>query len=136
MTSPSAERLLLIACASFMVAPAAPLFLTRSDPARSTNDSLPRVTPCVCRSVVSMTSEKIKCERLDCAFIFVADVARECKPVAITASMSSFVRTGTTVAFCTVTHPLLSFLMSSLGAGPLTRIPTAARALRRRRRRR
>ena len=44
MTSPMQERLLLIFCASFNLAPSAPDLLTLSDPAKSTRLSFPLVT--------------------------------------------------------------------------------------------
>ena len=41
----------------------------RSEPARSTNDSLPRATLCVCRLVASMHTVMMRCEREDSRFI-------------------------------------------------------------------
>mmetsp|Transcript_4419 Transcript_4419/g.16182 ORF Transcript_4419/g.16182 Transcript_4419/m.16182 type:complete len:201 (-) Transcript_4419:3185-3787(-) len=118
ITSPSAESDLLIACASLSVSPSAPDFFTRSLPAKSTNESLPFVIVPVCESVVSMTSEKIRCDRLDSTFILVPAVLRTFKPVWMTSNMSSSLLTSVTVAFGTVTQPFVSFLMSSFGASP------------------
>ena len=67
ITSPMAERLLLMFCASVIAWPETSLFLTRSEPARSTRLSLPCVLApeAACRPVtLTMT---IECERDDVA---------------------------------------------------------------------
>ena len=121
ITSPSADRDLLMACASFSCSPALPLFFTlqqhhrgsasagtvsvishlqiagtpricglmhrhhfwrcswvvyRSEPARSTKLSLPRVTFCVCRFVDVTMIDMIRWLRLDSRFIC---TTRRCK---------------------------------------------------------
>ena len=86
-----------------------------SDPARSTNDSFPRVTDCVWRLVASMIMLIIKWERLDSLFIWVSLVCRLSWPLSIVCSSSRAEVTSITVAPGTCTIPFISFLISSLG---------------------
>lgn len=87
----------------------------RSEPARSTKESLPRVTFCVWRLVFSMMMEMMRWEREESLFIWVEEVCRLSRP-ALTAAISCEAEvTSTTVAPGTVTMPFTSFLISSLG---------------------
>ena len=95
ITSPMAERLLLMFCASVIAWPETSLFLTRSEPARSTRLSLPCVLApeAACRPVtLTMT---IECERDEAEFILVAVTERRAAPRSMALSTSVAVSTLT-----------------------------------------
>lgn len=66
-------------CASFITVPVAPLFPTRSEPARSTRFRRPRTGMSEPRCVVTSTCT-IRCERLLCSLRLVEAVARLAVP--------------------------------------------------------
>lgn len=68
MTFPSAESDLLMDCASLRRSADAPVFPTRSEPARSISESLPIVVFFVCLLSAVMRSAKTRCEREEVAF--------------------------------------------------------------------
>lgn len=80
MTSPRADRDLLMLCASLSTLPVALLRPTRSDPARSSR--LSRVTTSLTPSVCVIRSVTSSWLRLLCSFMSVTAVARLLRPVA------------------------------------------------------
>ena len=87
ITLPNAERLLLMFAPSLSLSPVAPVFETRSEPARSTRLIVARVSFCwpaiTIFCVILMM--KIECDRLDVAFMFVDATARISCPWSISA---------------------------------------------------
>eukprot|EP00966_Prymnesium_polylepis_P105610 2446065-Prymnesium_polylepis.1 len=78
MTLPSAESDLLIFAPSLSLSPVAPVFETRSEPARSTRLIVARTSffwPPI-TSICCILMMKIECEREEVAFMFVAATAR------------------------------------------------------------
>ena len=98
ITSPSAESDLLMCCASAIPWPETSLFLTRSEPARSTRWSLPCVVWPVPEWRPLTVTLKIECEREDVAFILVAETERRAPPLASASSTSSMHSTEATVS--------------------------------------
>ena len=94
ITSPSAERLLLMFCASVSACPSTPDFLGRSLPARSTRLSLPCDSRPVARLRPVTVTTTIECERDDALFILVAVTERRDAPSAIASSTSAAVATA------------------------------------------
>mmetsp|Transcript_17075 Transcript_17075/g.59890 ORF Transcript_17075/g.59890 Transcript_17075/m.59890 type:complete len:230 (-) Transcript_17075:981-1670(-) len=119
MTSPSADRDLLMACASFSRSALAPVLPTRSLPARSTRLSLPVVIFLVCLLYTSMSTEKMRCEREDSAFILVAPTCRAPLPASKSVRISPASAASLMMALVMYTMPFLSFLMSSFAGAPL-----------------
>mmetsp|Transcript_14947 Transcript_14947/g.33018 ORF Transcript_14947/g.33018 Transcript_14947/m.33018 type:complete len:375 (-) Transcript_14947:706-1830(-) len=72
ITSPKADKDLLMLLASVRAWPIAPDLLIRSDPARSTRFSLPLVCTPVGRYSDSTVTVNIMCERDECSFMLVA----------------------------------------------------------------
>mmetsp|Transcript_17655 Transcript_17655/g.57727 ORF Transcript_17655/g.57727 Transcript_17655/m.57727 type:complete len:332 (+) Transcript_17655:1297-2292(+) len=89
MTSPSAERLLLMCRASLSRSPSASVLLRRSEPARSTRESLARCVAPVTRCRISTWIAMHRCERELRSFIFVAPVLRFFIPLSMTRLKSS-----------------------------------------------
>eukprot|EP01139_Manchomonas_bermudensis_P011641 Amastigsp_a343635_16.p4 type:complete len:131 gc:universal Amastigsp_a343635_16:1077-685(-) len=89
MTSPRAESDLLMNVASLSRSPTAFERSSRSEPARSTSESLPTVA--VCEILLAQRTQiwRIECERELCSFMSVANVARFPAPRAMTAITSS-----------------------------------------------
>ena len=86
----------------------------RSEPARSTKDSLPRATFWVCRFVLSMQMVMMRWEREDSRFMWVLLTRRPASPDSTTSiSWRAEEMLSTMVAPGTVTTPLGSFLISS-----------------------
>ena len=95
ITLPSAESDLLMLAPSLSLSPVAPVFATRSEPARSTRLMVARTSFCwpAITSFCCSRMMKIECERDDVAFICVAATARAALPWSISFAIFSFVST-------------------------------------------
>ena len=124
MTSPNADSDLLIACASLSVSPCAPRFFHAAHPRQINKGKFTlRHRPRLKISVLSMTMENIKCDRLDSTFIFVPAVLRTFNPACTTLLISSL--TSPTRLWRSVRSPNpLSFFISNFGVS----VPLAVRA--------
>ena len=91
MTLPSADRLWLIAIASFSVSPVAPVFDALSDPAKSTRFTFDKIflLPLPCNGSAGCSCSRrimtTACDRDDSEFISVDATARRLLPCSITA---------------------------------------------------
>ena len=88
-----------------------------SEPARSTKDSLPLVTFCVCRLVASMMTDMMRCEREDSRFICVEDTCRRCCPFSMVASSSRADVTCITAVFFIDMHSVAASIYRAGGTG-------------------
>eukprot|EP00968_Pinguiococcus_pyrenoidosus_P020185 scaffold2319_cov248-Pinguiococcus_pyrenoidosus.AAC.5 len=98
MTWPRALRLLLMFLASSSCVPVALVFLTISDPARSTSTILPVFVELLSVLVLVISTVKTLCDREDPEFMPVAATARFDAPLAMVDSSSSG-----PVMYCSVT---------------------------------
>mmetsp|Transcript_66742 Transcript_66742/g.211235 ORF Transcript_66742/g.211235 Transcript_66742/m.211235 type:complete len:280 (+) Transcript_66742:1076-1915(+) len=109
MTFPRARRPLLMFTLSLKRCPIAPVFLLRSEPARSTRWNFAMTYSCCplegCRSRCSTRIVKIACERELWLFISVPPVARHTLPRSSSRSISSTSRTISALAPATKISP-------------------------------
>mmetsp|Transcript_70792 Transcript_70792/g.121565 ORF Transcript_70792/g.121565 Transcript_70792/m.121565 type:complete len:214 (+) Transcript_70792:1087-1728(+) len=116
ITSPSALRLLLIPCASFIACPVTPLFATRSLPAKSTKYKRPvTAAPPLVRVVTSTINTM--CDLEEVAFIAVADTERVELPSSNASSTPGVSSTAVATSPGTVIRPSFPCLISSLVFG-------------------
>ena len=76
ITSPSAERDLLMFCASFSLSPVASVFESRSEPAKSIRCSFPTLLVPSMRFFPLTANVKMECDREECSFM-------SCEPVCV-----------------------------------------------------
>uniref|UniRef100_A0A8W7PHA7 Membrane-associated protein n=1 Tax=Anopheles coluzzii TaxID=1518534 RepID=A0A8W7PHA7_ANOCL len=88
---PSTSSEVLIFCASFNRSPTVPVFLSRSEPARSQNLYTDWEMRCVAMECVMTVTVKMLCDRLELLFTSVAPYVALCSPYCSRAYASSFV---------------------------------------------
>ena len=112
MTSPSAERLLLILCASLSRSPVAPVRDRRSEPARSTRFNTPRIGPPE-PSVPVNFKVNTMCDRDEWSFIFVLCVVRAATALDTSDAACAAESTVTAARCVTVVSPVFGSCFTS-----------------------
>mmetsp|Transcript_31609 Transcript_31609/g.73725 ORF Transcript_31609/g.73725 Transcript_31609/m.73725 type:complete len:284 (+) Transcript_31609:352-1203(+) len=105
ITSPSADKDLLMAIASFLCSPVTSDFLSRSDPPKSMRQILPHKVSSVSRFVHCIITENMTCDRELFALMALLATARLAIPRSSRARSSAALATGCSIRLSTCTVP-------------------------------